>query len=76
MKKRDEATNPNTCWNSAHDDELLFVLLERDAAAPVAIRAWADERIRIGKNTADDPQIIEALSCADQMEASSGRRSK
>lgn len=53
----------------AKDDEMTFVLLGRDAAAPVAIRAWVDERIRLGKNTVDDTQIVEALRCAQQMEA-------
>ena len=35
---------------------------------PVAIRAWCDERVRIGKNTYNDPQIAEAMACADEME--------
>lgn len=44
------------------------MLLSRDAAAPVAIRAWVAERLRLGKNTELDPQIIEALDCASTME--------
>ncbi len=52
----------------AHPEEMTFVLLGRDAAAPFAIRAWANERIRLGKNTATDPQILEARACADTME--------
>jgi hypothetical protein len=46
----------------------LFVLLSRDAAAPVAIRAWVAERLRLGKNTETDQQIVEALACARTME--------
>jgi hypothetical protein len=68
MRKHDELTNPNSCMSRAKDDELTFVLLGRDAAAPHAIREWAAKRVGIGKNTMDDPQIIEALACAAQME--------
>lgn len=68
MRKRDELTDPNSCMCRAHDDEMTFVLLGRDAAAPAAIRAWIEERIRLGKNTRDDPQVIEAEQCARTME--------
>lgn len=44
----------------AKDDEWTFVLLGRDVAAPAAVRAWIDERIRLGKNDVNDSQIIEA----------------
>jgi hypothetical protein len=71
VTKRDELTNPNSCMNRAREDEMTFVLLGRDAAAPGAIRAWAEERIRLGKNQPDDPQIIEALQCALEMECES-----
>lgn len=60
MIKRLELTDPNSCMSRAHDDEMTFVLLGRDAAAPATIRFWIDERIRIGKNKASDPQIREA----------------
>ncbi len=49
MLKRDELADPTSCLNRARDDEMTFVLLGRDAAAPAAIRAWAEERIRLGK---------------------------
>lgn len=68
MRKRDELTNPNSCMSRANDDEWTFVLLGRDAAAPVAIRAWAFERVRLGKNQMRDAQIVEALECAAAME--------
>ncbi len=68
MRKCDELTNPNSCMSRARDEEWLFVLLARDAAAPETIRFWANERIRLGKNTATDPQIVEAFACAAQME--------
>jgi hypothetical protein len=60
MRKRDELTNPNSCMNRARFEEWTFVLLGRDKAAPVAVQAWIEERIRLGKNKPDDPQIAEA----------------
>jgi hypothetical protein len=69
MKKFRELSDPESCLNRARDNEIIFVLLARDAAAPAAIRAWAGERMRLGKNRLSDPQILEALSCADAMEA-------
>lgn len=67
MLKRDELSDPNSCMNRAKDDELTFVLLGRDAAAPIAIRAWCLERIRLGKNEPGDEQIQEAMQCAAAM---------
>lgn len=60
MRKRDELKDVKSCLNRALDDEWLFVLLERDRAATVAVRAWIDERVRLGKNQPTDAQIIEA----------------
>jgi hypothetical protein len=68
--KKDELENPKSCWNKAEDTEIVFVLLERDVAAPAAIREWVRERIRLNKNKIDDPQIREALSAADMIERS------
>jgi hypothetical protein len=55
--------------NKAKDDEWTFVLLGRDAAATVAVRAWIEERIRLGKNCRDDAQIVEAESWIAQVMA-------
>lgn len=68
MIKHQELSNPASCMSRARDDERVFVLLARDAAAPVAIRAWVAERIRLRKNSLTDPQILEALECANEME--------
>ena len=68
MIKIDELCDPDSCMNRAKDDEMTFVLLGRDAAAPLAIRTWVDERVRLGKNNEDDTQILEALNCARIME--------
>jgi hypothetical protein len=67
MKKLKEASDPKSCWNRAEDEELVFVLLARDPAAPQAILAWINERIRLGKNTQGDAQVIEATKCALNM---------
>lgn len=74
MRKRDELDNPDGCMARALDDEMTFVLLGRDAAAPAAIRHWIAERIRLGKNRAGDPQLVEAEQCARTMEAERGGR--
>jgi hypothetical protein len=66
--KKDEIEHTESCLNKARDDERLFVLLARDPAAPVAIRAWVSERLRLGKNALDDAQIVEALDCAARMD--------
>ena len=69
MRKKDELSREHTCMQHAHPEEMVFVLLSRDAAAPVAIRAWVAERLRLGKNTEADAQITDALECARVMEA-------
>jgi hypothetical protein len=68
MIKREELTNPNSCMSRARDEEMTFVLLGRDVAAPHAIRAWCDQRVVMDKNTWSDKRIVEALAFADQME--------
>lgn len=68
MIKRDEIEDSQSCLNKAQDGERLFVMLARDPAAPVAIRAWIAERLRLGKNTPEDDQIREAYECARLME--------
>ena len=68
MLKTDEFSNPTSCLNKARPNERLFVLLSRDATAPDVIRYWVRKRIWMGKNKAEDPQIVEALECARLME--------
>jgi hypothetical protein len=74
MKKLKEANDPKSCWNRADDEEIVFVLLARDPAAPQAILAWINERIRIGKNYPGDAQIIEATKAALNMHCYSEQR--
>jgi hypothetical protein len=68
MRKNEELNDPKSCMSRAHSDELTFVLLGRDSAAPVAIRAWITERLRLGKNVPEDLQITEAEETARRME--------
>lgn len=67
MRKAQELTDPASCLNKARADEMVFVLLGRDEAAPAAILAWCNERIRLGLNTDGDPKVSEALECANKM---------
>ena len=76
MRKYDELTRPHSCLNKAACDEMTFVLLGRDIAAPETIRFWANERVARGKNSWRDPQILEALECADTMERENSRRAQ
>jgi hypothetical protein len=64
MLKHEEQSDPDSCFNKANENEWVFVLLGRDRAAPVAIRAWIQERIRLGKNQPTDLQILEAEQTA------------
>jgi hypothetical protein len=60
MRRQDELADPASCLNRAANQEWLFVLLGRDRSAPVAVRAWIEDRIHRGKNIRTDTQIIEA----------------
>ena len=68
MRKFAELSSKESYMSKARPTEMTFVLLGRDAAAPVAIMRWVEERIRLGKNTVTDPQIVEAIDCAAHME--------
>ena len=70
MIKSQELADPQSCLNRARSDEMLFVLLGRDPAVPGAIRAWVVERIRLGKNQPNDPQILDAVQIAASIESS------
>jgi hypothetical protein len=76
MMKVNEILDQNSCFNSALPKELIFVLLERDLSAPVAIRAWVEHRVMIGKNKFDDAQIREAIFIAELMEKEQKEKQK
>ena len=68
MTKMDEIYRDDSCLAKAAPSEMLFILLARECAAPATIRFWIGERIRTGKNSAEDEQLIEAEECAKKME--------
>lgn len=74
MRKDHEKNNPESCWNKATENEMMFVLLQRDLAAPATIRFWVQERIRLGKNHGMNAQIQEAIMCARFMELNDVQR--
>jgi hypothetical protein len=67
MRKKEETSRKDTCLAHAHPEEMVFVLLGRDPAAPMAIYHWCAERIALGKNKEGDEQIVDARACADTM---------
>lgn len=69
MTKTEELTDPNSCFNKAKPEEQMFVLLGRDKATANTVRYWVNERIVLGLNKPDDPQITGALEFAARLEA-------
>ena len=67
MLKHLEVSLPDSCLNKAFDNEIIFVLLQRDRAAADTVRYWAKRRIELCLNSPDDPKIVEALLAADRM---------
>lgn len=59
---------PDTCIQKSLPEEKTFTLLGRDPVSPRAVRYWASERIRTGKNRNTDPEVIEADEIARIME--------
>jgi hypothetical protein len=55
------------CYSAARGDEPIFVLLGRDECAAQTVRDWCKRRVWSGRNAWDDPQITEAMQCADAM---------
>jgi hypothetical protein len=53
------------CYENAHPDEPMFVLLGRDKNAPALVREWAKQRREAGE---DPEKVAEAEACADAME--------
>lgn len=69
MTKRELIDDQNSCLNKAADDEPIFVLLGRDAAAYRAVLYWAEQRVSLGINGAGDTKVANAISVARQMKA-------
>lgn len=62
----------NHYYESAEDDEPMFIVLARDKDAPLLVRMWAllrETAIEMGaKPIADRKQVEEAKQCAYEME--------
>lgn len=54
------------CYESAAEDEPIFVLRAHDASFAHTVLAWINNRIETGKNKNDDPEIQEAFDCINQ----------
>ena len=68
MTKVNEICDNKSCFNKAQPNEFLFILLDRDKAFSTTIRAWVNERIRLGLNCLEDNQIQEAINLANLVE--------
>jgi hypothetical protein len=62
MKKEDELRNPKSCFNKANNDELMFILLERDPTIISTVLHWINTRVEMGLNTMEDDKIKEAYN--------------
>ena len=60
----------DTCWESVHPDEPVFVLRAQDVSAPLSILNW----IRDNFETASDAKLSEAFNHALLMRKWPGRR--
>jgi hypothetical protein len=55
------------CYQNAHPDEPMFVLLGRDPLAGLLVRLWAEARATLGETS--EEKLSEAYRCADAMGA-------
>jgi hypothetical protein len=60
--------NPGSydCYENAHADEPMFVLLGRDPTGGALVRLWAEARESLKPG---DPKVLEAVQCATAMDA-------
>jgi hypothetical protein len=68
MRKCDEMMLPDSCLNKAAENELLFVLRDKDPCMAGTIRYWARMRMELGLNTSGDSKIKEAVTLAAEVE--------
>jgi hypothetical protein len=69
MNKFENLVNQESCFNKAKDEETLFVLLERDPAAAVAVRGWIEARLILGLNKPNDKKIKDAWDIVKKFES-------
>ncbi len=68
------------CYGNAEPDEPMFILLGRDACAPIAVMQWAalrEDQINRGVKPESDRAVVEeAYECARKMRAYRAARAK
>ena len=72
MTKRENIDNPDSCWNKAKDDDIVFILKDTDETMAATIRFWMGERLRMGLNILTDSKIIQANK--EQLDVTRKRR--
>lgn len=60
MLKSEEKRIKDSCWNKTPDDQLVFVLVERDPLFIEMINYWMKRRIECEINNAFDEKILNA----------------
>lgn len=73
MTKKEAIEDPNSCWNTSKDGDIIFILKQKDKSTPATIRTWTRLRVNTGLNSVTDPQIQDALRIADEIEARQAR---
>lgn len=73
MTKKENIEDPNSCWNTSKDGDIIFILKQKDKSAPETIRFWAGNRVGKGLNLITDAKIQDALRIADEIEARQAR---
>jgi hypothetical protein len=56
------------CYEKAHPDEPMFVLLGRDPAGAAVVRFWMDLRAEFSNRDKDKAMLDEAAACAEAMD--------
>lgn len=69
MTKKEAIEDPNSCWNKAHDNDIVFILIQKDPQAPKTIQLWAAMRVLFGNDDLNAPKITSALDIADKIDA-------
>lgn len=67
MIRSKEVISPNSCFNKALGNEMIFVLLARDRTAPWVVGIWCFLRVIFKLNHWTDRQIQEAWATAKTM---------
>lgn len=67
MTKRENIDDPNSCWNKAADDEILFILRDKDLTFIPVLLFWVHMRIFMDIDLATSPKLTGALEIVDKV---------